>query len=281
MQWNAGGGQRVVWFGCCMPLHIPLFLRNDRAVGLRDHIVGYLRFRVILESQSPLVIISALSFVHSEIGPLQVLLLGVKIALACLKASGAADLGGFLLVVRVVRVLQVLGDGRVGGQAPGLTIPISKHMFLGAVVTFEGVLAAAQEYEEQYGRHTQQGNSPHSAPDGGTCIVLLLRDLRVPRCRVLREFWVGKDRWKGVCQCSGGRRCVCAGADFFFFRKDEVRETRTEKQRGKEGPSGATTKHPQTQRSPYRQCGKARSLTVTCSFRYEITANAQHNTIQE
>lgn len=40
----------VVWFGCCMQLHIPLFLRNDRAVGLRDHIIGYLRFRVILES---------------------------------------------------------------------------------------------------------------------------------------------------------------------------------------------------------------------------------------
>lgn len=28
---------------------------------------------------------------------------------------------------------------------------------------------------------------------------------------------------------------------FFFLRKDEVRETRTEKQRGKEGPPAPTT----------------------------------------
>lgn len=225
-----------------MPLHIPLFLRNDRAVGLRDHIIGYLRFRVVLESQSPLVIISALSFVHSEIGPLQVLLLAVKIAVARLEPSGASDLGGFLLVVRVVGVLQVLGDGRVGGQAAGLAVPVSEHVFLGAVVSFEGALAAAQEYEEQYGSHAQQGDSTHSAPDGGACIVLLLRDLLGLSCRDVREVWVGKDRWKGVCQCSGGRRCVCAGADFFFFlRKDEVRETRTEKQRGKEGPPAPTT----------------------------------------
>lgn len=204
--------------GACPPppLHVPLFLRNDRAVGLRDHIVGYLLFGIVLEGQSPLVIISALAFVHSEIGPLQVLLLGVKVALARLEASGSADLGGLLLVVRIVRVLQVLGDGRVGGEAAGLTVAVTEHMLLGAVVTFEGVLAAAQEYEEQYGRHTQQGNSPHSAPDGGTCIVLLLR-VRFLRWKVLREFWVGKDRWKGVCQCSGGRRCICAGADFFFF----------------------------------------------------------------
>lgn len=219
MQWNAGGGQRVVWFGCCMPLHIPLFLRNDRAVGLRDHIVGYLRFRVILESQSPLVIISAFSFVHSEVGPLQVLLLGVKIAIARLKPSGAADLGRFLLVVRVIWVLQVLGDGRVGGQAAGFAVAVSKHVFFGAVVTFEGALAAAQEYEEQYSRNDHQGDSPNSATDGGTWIVLLLRDLTACRWRVVREFWVGKDRWKGVCQCSGGRRCVCAGAFFFFFKE--------------------------------------------------------------
>lgn len=65
--------------------------------------------------------------------------------------------------------------------------------------------------------------------------MLLLRDLMAPSWRVVREVWVGKDRWKGVCQCSGGRRCICAGADF-FLRKDEVRETRKEKQRGKEGP---------------------------------------------
>ena len=148
VQWNAGGGQRVVWFGCFTPLHIPLFLRNDRAVGLRDHVVGYLRFRVILESQSPLVKISALPLVHSEIGPLQVLGLGFKIALARLETSGAADLGGFLLVVRVIRVLQVLGDGRVSGQAAGLAVAVSEHVFLGAVVSLEGALAAAQEYEE-------------------------------------------------------------------------------------------------------------------------------------
>lgn len=146
-------GVRRVWFGCCMPLHVPLFLRNDRAVGLRDHVVGYLGLRVILESQSPLVIISALRLVHSEIGPLQVLLLSVKIALARLEPPGAADLGRLLLVVRVVGVLEVLGDGRVRGQAAGLAIPVTEHVFLGAVVPLEGALAAAQEYEEQYGRH--------------------------------------------------------------------------------------------------------------------------------
>lgn len=51
-------------------LDIPLFLRNDRAVGLRHHIVGYLRFRVILEGESPVIVIAALALVHREVGPL-------------------------------------------------------------------------------------------------------------------------------------------------------------------------------------------------------------------
>lgn len=177
----------LVWL-FCMPLHIPLFLRNDRAVGLRDHIVGYFRFRVILEGQSPLVIISALPFIHSEIGPLQVLCFGVKIALAGLEPSGAANLGGLLLVVRVVWVLQVLGHRRVSGQTAGLAVAVPEHVFLGAVVSLEGALAAAQEYEEQYGRHAQQGYSPHSAPDGGAGIVRLLLDLTGLIWLVVRDF---------------------------------------------------------------------------------------------
>lgn len=200
-----------------MPLHVPLFLRNDGTVGLRDHVVGYLGFGVVLEGQSPLVVVPALAFVHREIGPLQVLLLGVEVALAGLEAAGSADLGRLLLVVRVVRVLQVLGDGRVGGQPPGFAVAVAEHVLLGAVVTFEGVLAAAQEYEEQDGRQDQKGHPPNSAPDRGLSTVRLPRDLGVLGWWVVREFWVGKDRWKGVCQCSGGRRCNCAGADFFFF----------------------------------------------------------------
>lgn len=136
--WGGGG-----WFGRCMPLHIPLFLRNDRTVGLRDHIVGYLGFGVILEGQSPLIIIPALSFIHCEIGPLQVFLLGVELALACLEPAGSADLCRFLLVVRVIWVVQVLGDRGVSRQPPGFAVAVSKHVLLGAVVTFEGLLAAA------------------------------------------------------------------------------------------------------------------------------------------
>lgn len=137
------GGQRVVWFGCLIPLHIPLFLRNDRAIGLRDHVVGYLRFRVILESQSPLIVISALPFVHSKIGPLQVLWFVVKIALARFEPSSAADLSRLLLVVWVLWVLQVFGHRGVGGQAAGLAVPVPEHVFLGAVVSLEGTLATA------------------------------------------------------------------------------------------------------------------------------------------
>lgn len=185
-------------FGCCMPLHVPLFLRNDRTIGLRDHIVGYLRFWLILEAQSPLVVFSALPLIHSEVRSLQVLRFGIKITLTCLKPSSGADLSGFLLVIGVLRVLQAFGHGRVVWQATGLAVPIPKHVLLGAVVSLEGALAAAKEHEEQCGRHAQQDNSPHSAPDGGTCIVLLLRDLTAPGYRVVREFWVGKDRWKGV-----------------------------------------------------------------------------------
>lgn len=110
-------------------------------------------------------------------------------------------------------------------------------MLLGAVVPLEGAAAATQENEEQYARQDHQAYSHHSAPDYGSWY------RRVPSgalgCRVVREVWVGKDRWKGVCQCSGGRRCKCAGAIFFFFfpkqKKGDVRETRTEKQKGKEG----------------------------------------------
>lgn len=214
MQWNVVVGGRG-WFGRCMPLHVPLFLRNDRTIGLRDHIVGYFGFRVVLEGQSPLVVISALSFIHCEIGPLQVLLLGVEVALACLEPAGSADLSRFLLIVRVVWVLQVLGDGRVSGWTAGFAVAVSEHVLLGAVVAFECVLAAAQEYEEQDGRQDQKGHPPNSTPDGSLSTVWLLRGVGFLGW-VDREFWVGKDRWKGVCQCSGGRRCVCAGADSFL-----------------------------------------------------------------
>lgn len=233
-----------------MPLHIPLFLRNDRTIGLRDHIVDYFGFRVVLETQSPLVVLSALPLVHGKVGPLQVLRFGVKIAIAGLKPSGAANLGGLLLVVRVIRVRQVLGLGRVGRQAARLAVPVPEGMLFGVVVSLEGALAAAQEYEEQYGRHAQQGYSPYSTPDDNTCTVLLLLDPMVIWW-VGREVWVGKDRWKGVSQCSGGRKCICAGAIFFFFfRKDDVRETRTEKQRGKEGGPTPTQQTPTAHKSP-------------------------------
>lgn len=229
MQWNAVVWGRGGWFGRRMPLHVPLFLRNDRTVGLRDHVVGYLGFRVVLEGQSPLVVIPALSLIHCEIGPLQVFLLAVEVTLACLEPAGSADLCRFLLIVRVVRVLQVLGNGGMSGQPAGFAVAVSENVLLGAVVTFEGVLAAAQEYEEQDGRQDQKGHPPNSAPDGSLSTVRLPRGVGFLGW-VVREFWVGKDRWKGVCQCSGGRRCVCAGAESFFnFRKDEGRQGRKSK----------------------------------------------------
>lgn len=258
---GAGGGWR--WSGRGMPLHVPLFLRNDGTVGLRDHVVGYLGFGVVLEGQSPLVVVPALAFVHREIGPLQVLLLGVEVALAGLEAAGSADLGRLLLVVRVVRVLQVLGDGRVGGQPPGFAVAVAEHVLLGAVVTFEGVLAAAQEYEEQDGRQDQKGHPPNSAPDCGLSTVRLPRDLGVLGWRVVREFWVGKDRWKGVCQCSGGRRCNCAGADFFFFFFLSSGKMKGDKD-GKAKGKGQDPPHPAGAPTP--------SLTITC--RYETAAGA-------
>lgn len=267
-------GREVSWFGRWMLLHVPLFLRNDRTVGLRDHIIGYLGFRVVLEGQSPLVVISALSFIHCEIGPLQVFLFGVEVALACLEPAGSADLCRFLLVVWVVRVLQVLGDGRVSGQPTGFAVAVSKHVLLGAVVTFEGVLAAAQEYEEQDGRQDQKGHPPNSAPDCSLSTVWLPWDLGVLGWRVVREFWVGKDRWKGVCQCSGGRRCVCAGAEFFFFLSSgKMKGDKDGKAKGKgqvprrPKPNGAVTDGDMTP-----------SLTITC--RYKTTAFAAE-TIQE
>lgn len=221
--WGCDGGEgcsgmqlcRGGWFGRCMPLHVPLFLRNDRTVGLRDHIVSYLGFRVVLEGQSPLVVISALYFIHCEIGPLQVLLLGVEVTLACLEPAGSADLCRFLLIVRVVRILQVLGDGGMSGQPASFAVAVSENVLLGVVVTLEGVLAAAQEYVEQDGCQDQKGHPPNSATDGSLSTVLLLRGVRRLGC-VDRGVWVGKDRWKGVCQCSGGRRCVCAGAESFL-----------------------------------------------------------------
>lgn len=250
-----------------MPLHVPLFLRNDRTVGLRDHIIGYLGFRVILEGQSPVIVISAFSFIHCKIRPLQVLLFAIEVALARLKPAGSADLCRFLLVVRVVRVLQVLGDGRVSGQPAGFAVAVSKHVLLGAVVTFEGVLAAAQEYEEQDGRQDQKGHPPNSAPDCSLSTVRLPWDLGVLGWRVVREFWVGKDRWKGVCQCSGGRRCVCAGADFFFFFFLNLRKMKGDKD-GKAKGKGQDPRRPKPN-GAVTDGDMSPSLTIAC--RHETT----------
>ncbi|TNN69734.1 hypothetical protein EYF80_020098 [Liparis tanakae] len=250
----AGSSGRPAPDGSCLTFNHTCFARQ---LGLRDIQWGNSRnlIRVILESQSPLVIISALHLVHGEVGPLQVLLLSVKFALA--QPAGAADLGGLLLVVGVVRVLEVLGHGRVSGHAAGLAVPVTEHMFLGAVVPLEGALAATQEYEEQYGRHAQQGHSPYNAPDDGTCIGLLRRDLAAPNERVVREFWVGKDRWKGVCQCSGGRR------------RDEVRKTRTVKAKGK-----GRTPGPQPQKSPPKHW---KALPINSGMQFQTW----NNTTQE
>lgn len=51
-----------------------------------------------------------------------------------------------------------------------------------------------------------------------------------------------------MCQCSGGRRCICAGVDF-FLRKDEVRE----KGRKSKGERKDPRRHDKTppSKSPY------------------------------
>ena len=127
-------------------------------------------------------------------------------------------------------------------------------MFLGAVVTLEGALPTPQEYEEEGGSHPQQDDSPHSTADGGPSTVLLLRDLTAPRWWVVREFWVGKDRWEGtVCQCSGGRRCFVQVL-FFGGKMREGRQGRKSKGERKEPPLPPRAPHdgPPTPRNPER-----------------------------
>lgn len=182
-----------------------------------DHVVGDLGLWVVLESESPFVVIATFAFVYGEIGSLQILGVAVEIPIAALETAGAADLCRFLFIVRIVGVLQVLGHGWMGGHTASLAVSVAKHVLFGAVVALEGALATPQEEDEQRDGGDQQSNAADRAADGSPGTVVLQRDLAVLRRREVREFWEGKDRWKGrVCQCSGGKGgalCRCSFLD--------------------------------------------------------------------
>lgn len=77
-------------------------------------------------------------------------------------------------------------------------------MLLGGVVAFEGPLPTPKKVDEQHNANDQYNQATNTTPYGSTGNGWLLV-IGLSAMVIFGDFWVGKDRWKGVCQCSGGK----------------------------------------------------------------------------
>lgn len=190
-------------------LHIPLFFGNKRPVILRDHVISYVQLLgVILESKCPFVVGFSAGFalIHREVRPLGVLLVLVGTGPVFPFHSGAivifvlvavaAQRAGFFLVVRIVRILKILGHGWVMLRDSRLAVPVAVDVLLGAVVALESVSPVTEHHKDDHGHHYDQRGSAHHAPNHGGGDGRMRHGCARWR-RGVGEFWVGKDRWKG------------------------------------------------------------------------------------